>query len=324
MKSYLKKLVKKIWSSSIIWNTAGYLFRKPGVIVLMYHRIGDNDSKFPGQDLKVFRQQMLWVKKHCQIISPEMYKTVVSYGRQKKPFVLITFDDGYRICYEQAYPVLEELSIPAIVFLATQPPDEGGLIWTEQVYWAVQQSLKKEIRLPWDSGKTLRLESDGEKQKAVKEIKDYLKKQANGDRIENLKKLYHCLAVPEVPDVERQMLTWEEVRDSTKYITYGGHTHSHPIMSRLDYQEIEHEISHCSNRILEETGKKPKYFAYPNGRSEDYNQDCIELLIKQGYELGFTTNEGLNNDGNFMEIKRIPTGAEKIEDFVWLLSHTNG
>ncbi len=321
----LKKLVKKIWANRFFWNIVGCYFRRPGVVVLMYHRVGDKDSLFPSQDMENFRAQMLWIKNNCNAIAPGKFQWAVNQPRSSKPYVLVTFDDGYRCCYEQAYPVLEALSIPAIVFLATQPPDEGGLIWTEQVFWAVYQSSKTEVYLPWEKDEKLKLTTKEDKKNIVTRAKNHLKKQSNKHRLELLKLFYENLGVTDQPELERQMLSWQEVRDSSNLITYGGHTHTHPIMSSIDTQQLEHEIKYCRDRIAEETGIMPKYFAYPNGSTEDYNDNSIRVLDKYGFELAFTTNEGINyRQTNLMEIKRIPTGADNIEDFVWLLSRATG
>ncbi len=321
----LKKLVKKIWANRLFWNIVGYYFRTPGVIVLMYHRIGDKDPFFPSQDLENFRSQMLWIKNNCHVIGPDKYQWALTQPRSRKPYVLVTFDDGYRCCYEYAYPILEALSIPAIVFLATQPTDEGGLIWTEQVFLAVNQCRKTEITLPWEKNNKLKLTTKEDKRKIVVLAKNYLKKQKNIHRLEMLKQFYENLGVTDQTQIERQMLNWQEVRESSSLVTYGGHTHTHPIMSRIDVQQLEYEIKHCRDRITEETDVTPKYFAYPNGRFEDYNKDCIRILEKYGFELSFTTNEGINSrQDKLMEIKRIPTGAEHIEDFIWLLSRAAG
>jgi peptidoglycan/xylan/chitin deacetylase (PgdA/CDA1 family) len=121
--------------------------------------------------------------------------------------------------------------------------------------------------------------------------------------------------------LKRQMMSWNEIRNTLDLIDYGGHTHTHPIMSKIDSVALEDEIRICRDRILKETSIAPKYFAYPNGRREDFNVLSQQLLKKHGFEVAFTTIEGINGRStDLMEIARLPTTTNTIAEFAWLLS----
>lgn len=320
MKRYIKKIIKKLNSISFVWRVFGSLFRADGVIVLMYHRIGDEHGIFPGFSVDNFREQMNWVKVNCNVIHPDNFKDSLKKNNKFKPNVLITFDDGYQCCYKYAYPILKKMSLPALVFLATQPPDEGGLIWTDKLYYLVYKTTENTVKLPWNNEKVV-LELDNDKNKLLLKMKKYLKNIDNKSRVEYMVELESVFKVSSEHKLNRQMLSWDEVRDSLNTVCYGGHTHTHPIMSKITKDELENEILTCRDRIFDETGIYPTSFAYPNGKSTDYNCSSIELLEKYGFELAYTTNEGLNDtDTKLMEIKRVPTRANNLEDFVWLIS----
>jgi len=315
----IKILIKKIYAIPLVWRFIGSIFRPNGVIVLMYHRVGDEQGFFPTFSIDLFEKQMLWVKNNCNIIHPDNFQDGIKNENKFKPNVLITFDDGYRCVYEHAYPILKKLSLPALVFLATQPPDDGGMIWTDFLYFLLHSTSKKTITFPWNLD-TFSIVEAKEKTKILSEMKKYLKKIQNADRINFISKLEKDLDVS-TASLRRQMLSWDEVRNSLNLVSYGGHTHSHPIMSKISEEELEFEIKHCRERIFQETGSYPISFAYPNGQSTDYSKVSIQLLRKYGYQLAYTTNEGYNdNNTNLMEIKRVPTSAKNIVDFVWLIS----
>jgi peptidoglycan/xylan/chitin deacetylase (PgdA/CDA1 family) len=47
------------------------------------------------------------------------------------PWVLVTFDDGYRDVYEHAWPVLRERGIPAVVYPVVGDIGKSGVVWPE-------------------------------------------------------------------------------------------------------------------------------------------------------------------------------------------------
>lgn len=316
----LKKIIKKIHSLPLVWKLLGSYLRPNGVIVLMYHRIGDEQGFFSSFSVEKFSEQMQWIKSNCNVIHPDEIEESIKNNKKSKPNVLITFDDGYKCCYEHAYPILEELSLPALVFLATQPPDEGGMIWTDFLYFLIFSTDETKIILPW-SNELVYFDGDERKIKTLSTIKSYLKQIDNKLRIKYLNLLEKSLHTSKKSNLNRQMLSWDEVRNSLSIVSYGGHTHTHPIMSKLTEDELNDEIKTCKERIFAETGIYPRSFAYPNGRYADYNELSLKVLKKHGYQLAFTTNEGFNDvNANLMEIKRVPTTAKNLDDFVWLIS----
>jgi peptidoglycan/xylan/chitin deacetylase (PgdA/CDA1 family) len=288
----------------------------------MYHRIAQAGSLFGGLDQDRFRQQMLWLKKHCHIISPHQYlESAHNPSRTRMP-VLVTFDDGYRDYHDVAYPVLKALGIPSIVFLATSFIGTERLIWTDAVSWAFRMTRRNEISPPWTPHETWPLNDTQMRRRAAMAAKDHLKDISDAERLSMLTALYQMLDVnPEDGSAGRQMLTWDEVRNTMACTSYGGHTHSHPILSQLPPEAADEEIRICRDRIVAETGQAPRYFAYPNGRARDFTDETKESLRRHGFELGFSTIEGLNNAvTDRYAILRQPTTANTLADFAWLVS----
>jgi peptidoglycan/xylan/chitin deacetylase (PgdA/CDA1 family) len=119
-----RELTTKVFhplSRARVWNRG---FRVP---ILMYHSVSQN----PQSDLApaartatdpfTFRQQMrLLITAGC---NPADLSQVVNWLRDgvRPPLktVIITFDDGFRDFHTHAFPVLQEHSFPATVFLPT-------------------------------------------------------------------------------------------------------------------------------------------------------------------------------------------------------------
>ncbi len=91
----------------------------------------------------------------------------------------------------------------------------------------------------------------------------------------------------------------------------GLHTDTHPILSTQTRDEQAVEISGCKRKLDDGGIKYIDMFAYPNGRSQDFNEDSVELLKENGIKAAFTTEDGFFNPGNDLyRIKRIPIGAD--------------
>ena len=316
----IKTIIKQLMASSGGWQGMGALMRPPGVRILMYHRIG-NSTLFPHLDTAIFKSQMQWLSRNCTIIAPGEISASCASPSVRRPPVLVTFDDGYRDYHDIAYPILKRLGIPSVVFLATDLIDNGGLVWTDIVYWAFHATTKESVILPW-ADDSIDLTDTNKRERAVSLSKRFLKGVGDAERRSYLDDLLDRLNVSgKYSALERQMLNWDEVRATMDITSYGGHTHTHPIMSRLNATELDAEISICRQRISAETGVESPYFAYPNGTSADFNEATRSALHKHGFTVAFSTIEGVNGKSpDSMALLRLPTAARTDADFAWLVA----
>jgi len=115
-------LRKSLSSISFIWKKI-----KPtnGITVLMYHRINDkNASGNLDVPIRNFEEQMKYlVQKKYKTLSLKEFKELL-YGKKRgatrKKYILITFDDGWKDNYTNAFPILKKYSLKGTVFLVSQ------------------------------------------------------------------------------------------------------------------------------------------------------------------------------------------------------------
>ena len=114
-----------LYFSGIVWlytYIQKKFFKKYRTIILTYHRVR-NDSKFPDISVSTekFKRQIAYLKKYFNVIS---LKTLINNIEEKKELfmesVAITFDDGYKDNFLNAYPVLKNYNLPATIFLITE------------------------------------------------------------------------------------------------------------------------------------------------------------------------------------------------------------
>jgi len=97
----------------------GYYRCRPGIRVLMYHRVRrttsyDQLSVAPDR----FREQIAYLAMHERPLSLNAALDELAVGVQR-PGVVVTFDDGYLDNLTEALPTLERFHIPATIYVTT-------------------------------------------------------------------------------------------------------------------------------------------------------------------------------------------------------------
>ena len=67
------------------------------IMVLFYHRVADDAANEWTVSNRMFARQMKWLKSHFDLVSFEEAQARIRSGRNERPAVSITFDDGDQI-----------------------------------------------------------------------------------------------------------------------------------------------------------------------------------------------------------------------------------
>jgi peptidoglycan/xylan/chitin deacetylase (PgdA/CDA1 family) len=179
--------------------------------------------------------------------------------RAKRPFCLLTFDDGKRSNATETAPELERLGIPACFSVVT-----GFLGGQAPLWFDLYALLKKELgTLP-----------PGLSPRAVKQLpRDLL-----AERIERACRRYGVRADPD--DDHVASMTWDQVRDLRRR---GFGIGAHGVETREDALE---EISRSIARVSAETGEQCASFAFPNG---NYTAELARHAMSCGVRMVMTT-----------------------------------
>lgn len=213
--------------------------------------------------------------------------------------VVLTFDDGYASNYELAYPILRKYHLPATIFVSTGFLDGEDMLWFQRVDLALGRTQKAFI--DWKiNGNTLRLsfETRETRQQALVRLLPELKELSDTDLLNEIQRLEHDLEVtsptPDKMPAPMRPMTWDMLRamSNSGLVDFGGHTHTHPILSHCDSLAMRAEIHTCHQRIFAETGIRPTSFSYPNGHAEDYNRETLQMVEEAGFQCACTMISG--------------------------------
>jgi peptidoglycan/xylan/chitin deacetylase (PgdA/CDA1 family) len=292
--------------------------RSGNVQILVYHRVNnDKDPFFPGVPVDVFKSQMDYLASNFNIFSLEDGLERLIKKDVPDNAIVITFDDGYRDNYTDAFPILKNLSIPATIFLATDAIGTQRTLWHDIVFSAFRETRVNLLKGFGNNSATYRLNTVEEKLFAQGKILNFIRSQKDSERLRLIDSLLEELKVMDRKEAPRLMLSWEEARVMRNGgISFGSHTVTHPVLSKLSLDQVQHEIQESKKVIEESLSIAVRTFAYPNGKENDFNQSIKALLREAGYTCALTTQFGTNECGqDLFELRRATPWDHHIEAF---------
>lgn len=270
--------------------------REHPCIILLYHRIVDENSKYLNKGaavhhpIKDFSREIAYFKRHFQILSMDEVVNRMKSGKEfERPSIAITFDDGYLDNYTLAYPILKKHEVPATIYLTTGLVGTPDGIWTEQIGTAFLETKKDQFHFSSVLGdETIPIRTEEEKKQASTKVSETLKLIPDDERRELIEKLFEKLEVSDKVGRhvgKRMMLNWDEVQEMRKDgMTIGSHSHTHPILSQMPIQKAKDEILNSKMVVEKNVPMRVKHFSFPNGREEDFSEELRDYCREIGFE----------------------------------------
>jgi prepilin-type processing-associated H-X9-DG protein len=304
--------------------------------VVNYHRVEDLNR--PGFDSfkpnisahpQEFDRQMAYLKEWFNVITLETLVDWLDQGSDLPPYAaLITFDDGYLDNYTHAYTILRQHGLPALIFLTTGHIGTDAAFSWDLAAYCFYHSGRGNILFP--DGVEQRWADRAALDGIIKAWVEALKTLPEAERQQWSDRLPGLLDVS-VPQgyFRRLMLDWDLVREmNAGGISFGGHTVTHPILTRIPEEQARAEIRQSKAKIEKETANPVLAFAYPNGMSADFSSGLISAVTAAGYRTAFTLLNGPTTwraaKEHPFEIRRIfISHRHTLPDFAALLSPLN-
>jgi peptidoglycan/xylan/chitin deacetylase (PgdA/CDA1 family) len=222
----------------------------------------------------------------------EAWRRVAS-GVSVRPFLHLTFDDGYRDVRDHALPILEKHGAPATLYVASAFADGEADIW----WLALEAAIARASRLFVDLGRgEAAVETRTARQKNAAWATIYWRLRAGGEAA--LRAETRRLAEGQGIDVgsfARELcMRWDELQAVAQnpLITIGAHTVTHPMLAKHSDAVARAEMADSRDAIRAKLGLVAEHFAYPVGDLSAAGPRDYALAADLGFTTAVTTRPG--------------------------------
>lgn len=219
----------------------------------------------------VFRRALLSLRRQFTFIPLAEAKEKLEKPLDRN-YCVLTFDDGFADVVRYALPVLEELQIPATLFINTAYLDDAAGSWVDaQTLFQRPEGHPAEITA---LAQTLRHESDPARYRAHRAV---------------VEKYYTALH-----HRPTKYLSWEQLRATAQspLLTIGLHGHEHQRQSMMTDEWNRANLQKCYD-LLSPLPNFVPFYALPFGRLEDWNLRALDDTRALGLTL-LTHDNGVN------------------------------
>lgn len=210
-----------------------------------------------------------------------------------RPFVALTFDDGYRDNVEFALPILRRHRAPWTMFVTTDYASGRGRLWWLELEEVIRASDRL---LLVNDGLRQELPARSAAEKHAAFAAAYLSLRAGPE--ERLRDVIAgwCdeAGIDSEALVRRLCLGWDEIRALAREpgVTIGAHTLTHPMLAKHEDETARREIVESGRIIAGRIGRPVRHLAYPVGDPDSAGPREFRIAQEAGYATAVTTRPG--------------------------------
>ena len=296
-------------------------FSRHGVI-LCYHSVSDGRgnrgwlARHRSVDAGLFERQMTWLKQNFPVV--DLDRILRDDSGATGPRVAVTFDDGYVNNVEVVMPILERLDIPMTWFVATGFVDKPAKVpWWDLIDLALERGegsialTSAEVAGEYDLS---RREDHNWFNRQLRNILKSVDEQRRDAIVGELGSQVSMLAtIPENAFARPH----EVAAVDPRLVELGGHSVTHPNLTRCSDAGRRHEITAGKARLEEVSGRNLAWFAYPFGGVGSFDEPTEAAVREAGFRGAVTLVPGFVGAGiNPYRVPRIPISpTTDLDDF---------
>jgi peptidoglycan/xylan/chitin deacetylase (PgdA/CDA1 family) len=237
----------------------------------------------------------------------EAVAEIKSGVRQAAPFAVFTLDDAYRDNLVHALPVFRKHACPFTIFAAPAIQDGTCELWWRGLESVVAGSTRVRADLA-GVRHDLDTAGDAQKQQAWQALYWPLRDLGEFEQRRWIKSFCAANGVNLAALCSSMAMTWDELRLIAKepLCTIGAHTVNHFAVAKLPEAEARAEFVTSADRLEQELGERPRFFAYPYGDEGSAAARDFRLCVEAGYEAAVTTRKGVVFAGHADHLTALP------------------
>ncbi len=277
--------------------------RWPWLTVLTYHRIHPDPAAQPfdagviDATPQEFEKQVATLRRYFTIVGLEDLRRHLKGGPLPPNPAVLTFDDGYRDCYDRVLPILLRHGVIGTFFVATSYVGQRKVFWWDRISYVVNQSTRDRIELAYPIH--IELELRGQRQRATAELLRLVKRWHGLDIERFLDELTECAGVPWGAELERRhadelVMSWDQVRALRRAgMEIHSHTRTHRVLQTVPHAELVSELAGSKQDLEEQLGERVSSVSYPVGHPIARDPAIRAMVAAAGYDLGFSNMNGV-------------------------------
>jgi peptidoglycan/xylan/chitin deacetylase (PgdA/CDA1 family) len=215
-------------------------------------------------------------------------------GAGKEPYIVLTFDDGYRDLVEFALPILERCRAPFTAYVTSGFADGSARLWWVELEEAIRRLDHIDVIVGGERF-VQTCKSASEKSATFTRLYWLLR---SGSEDELLRVAQELCAQA---DVDSRLLTknlcldWAGLRDLARHelATIGTHTVTHARLAKLDSARAKLEMKDGCAAVERELGVPARHFSYPVGDPTSAGRREFEFAAQLGFTTAVTTRPGM-------------------------------
>ncbi len=270
--------------------------------ILMFHRVrpGPSDGFAPNAGLEItprFLDQLLTHLRaqEFDILSIDAALDALrASSRPARPFVVLTFDDGYRDLIEHALPVLDRHRAPFTAYITAGFADHSARLWWIEMEEALRRLPCVDVAV---GGRSIVRDCTNaeEKSEAFSEIYWAIRDCGEAQLLDVVAALSAQAGVDTLALTRAACLGWADIAALSRHelATIGAHSLTHPRLAKLNAASARREMAESRDRIAQEIGAAARHFCYPVGDPTSAGLREFEYAAELGFASAVTTRPGM-------------------------------
>jgi peptidoglycan/xylan/chitin deacetylase (PgdA/CDA1 family) len=215
-----------------------------------------------------------------------------SAEKQRKKFVVFTFDDGYADNFISAYPVFRKYKVPFTLYVTTSFPDGNAVMW----WYMLDELVLKNSAVEFDVHGThysFNCSDDQNKEASFMSILKIIQGSSASDSPRVIAAVFPKYGIDWRATSGRLAIGWDMIIEMSKdsLVTIGAHTVNHFALKNLSAQELNSELLQSKNIIESKINMPVKAFSYPFGGINEAGLREFDAVKRAGFETATTTRE---------------------------------